>query len=153
MKLGRVLILLAGFVPALLASGLILVSLDAQGVGIVDGVVVDAAGPVFTVRGTVADAEGNIVLNGNTGAGTGATLLATVTPESGTAATGGLTAGNEVAVEAFLEGRLEFPAIAALIASILAKCPGCRPDTLEEILQSDGEARRRSREKLADFDI
>lgn len=64
-----------------------------------------------------------------------------------------LNAANEIAVQAFLDGRIPFSAIAALIASVLAECRASSPGTLEEIIGADREARQKAREKLADFAI
>jgi 1-deoxy-D-xylulose-5-phosphate reductoisomerase len=64
-----------------------------------------------------------------------------------------LNAANEIAVQAFLDGRIPFSAIAALIASVLAECRAPSPGTLEEIIGADREARQKAREKLADFAI
>jgi 1-deoxy-D-xylulose-5-phosphate reductoisomerase len=59
-----------------------------------------------------------------------------------------LNAANEVAVEAFLERRIGFPAIPVLIESVLAKCASSAPGNLEAILEMDQEARAVTREKL-----
>ena len=64
-----------------------------------------------------------------------------------------LNAANEIAVQAFLDGRIRFSAIAVLIASVLAECRASSPGTLEEIIGADREARQKAREKLADFTI
>lgn len=64
-----------------------------------------------------------------------------------------LNAANEIAVQAFLDGRISFSAIAALIASVLAECRASSPGTIEEIIAADREARQKAREKLADFAI
>jgi 1-deoxy-D-xylulose-5-phosphate reductoisomerase len=64
-----------------------------------------------------------------------------------------LNAANEVAVQAFLDGRIPFPAIAGIIEAVLAKCTDSAPDSLEAILQIDGKARAVTREKLSSFAI
>ncbi|HUW73747.1 MAG TPA: 1-deoxy-D-xylulose-5-phosphate reductoisomerase [Methyloceanibacter sp.] len=59
-----------------------------------------------------------------------------------------LNAANEVAVAAFLDKRLGFLAIAGLVESILAACPdliGVTPQTADDVLEIDEEARRRAR--------
>jgi len=59
-----------------------------------------------------------------------------------------LNAANEVAVEAFLDNRLGFLAIAGLVETTLAGSPdliALSPQTVGEILEIDEEARRRAR--------
>jgi 1-deoxy-D-xylulose-5-phosphate reductoisomerase len=53
-----------------------------------------------------------------------------------------LNAANEIAVAAFLDGTLPFPAIARIIESTLERCPAGTPDSIEAILALDSEARR-----------
>ncbi len=53
-----------------------------------------------------------------------------------------LNAANEVAVEAFLCGRLRFTAIARLIAETLQQVPSGDADSLEAVLEADARARR-----------
>jgi 1-deoxy-D-xylulose-5-phosphate reductoisomerase len=57
-----------------------------------------------------------------------------------------LNAANEVAVHAFLEGRLNFPDIATVIESVLTKTAGGPIGSLDDVLQADTEARSRARE-------
>jgi 1-deoxy-D-xylulose-5-phosphate reductoisomerase len=52
-----------------------------------------------------------------------------------------LNAANETAVGLFLDRRLGFLDIAAVVEETLASLPGCRPDGLEAILATDAEAR------------
>ena len=52
-----------------------------------------------------------------------------------------LNAANEVAVEAFLEGRLDFPGIPRLIAGVLERMPCAPAQDLEALLALDVEAR------------
>ena len=52
-----------------------------------------------------------------------------------------LNAANEVAVQAFLEESIAFTDIPRVIESTLASCASREPDTLEEVLALDGEAR------------
>ncbi len=52
-----------------------------------------------------------------------------------------LNAANEVAVERFLEGRLQFTAIAAVIDETLSQLAGRVGQTLDELLSLDAEAR------------
>jgi 1-deoxy-D-xylulose-5-phosphate reductoisomerase len=53
-----------------------------------------------------------------------------------------LNAANEVAVEAFLSGRIAFPRIWKLVAEVLEKCPHTEHPTLETLLATDAEARQ-----------
>ena len=53
-----------------------------------------------------------------------------------------LSAANEVAVEAFLEGAISWPAIAEIIDGVLQDDPVQRADSLESVLEADGRARR-----------
>jgi 1-deoxy-D-xylulose-5-phosphate reductoisomerase len=53
-----------------------------------------------------------------------------------------LNAANEVAVEAFLGGRIAFPGIWKLVAEVLEKCPHTEHPSLETLLATDAEARR-----------
>jgi len=64
-----------------------------------------------------------------------------------------LNAANEVAVQAFLDRRIRFPAIAAIIESILAKCQSPAPGDLDAILELDREARAVTRENLPHYAI
>ena len=64
-----------------------------------------------------------------------------------------LNAANEVAVQAFLDRRIRFPAIAAIIESILAKCQSAAPGDLDAILELDREARAVTRENLPHYAI
>jgi 1-deoxy-D-xylulose-5-phosphate reductoisomerase len=60
-----------------------------------------------------------------------------------------LSAANEVAVEAFLGGRISWVAIAGVIEAVLAAHDGGTADTLEGVLDADAEARRRAAELVA----
>lgn len=59
-----------------------------------------------------------------------------------------LNAANEVAVEAFLAGRLAFTAIPELIARVIAEMSVSAADELATILATDQEARERARSLL-----
>jgi 1-deoxy-D-xylulose-5-phosphate reductoisomerase len=56
-----------------------------------------------------------------------------------------LNAANEVAVEAFLERRIRFTAIAELVAAVLAAVPNGGIDSLEAVLEADRLARDAAR--------
>jgi 1-deoxy-D-xylulose-5-phosphate reductoisomerase len=53
-----------------------------------------------------------------------------------------LNAADEIAVAAFLEKRLSFLGIAAVIESVLEKMPRASMTSIEDVLQADSEARR-----------
>jgi 1-deoxy-D-xylulose-5-phosphate reductoisomerase len=53
-----------------------------------------------------------------------------------------LNAANELAVEAFLAGRLRFTSIADVIADVLQRLPARDPSTLDDLLDADAAARR-----------
>ena len=57
-------------------------------------------------------------------------------------------AADEVAVGAFLEGRLAFTGIARVIEEVLGRMPRKRPGSIEDVLAADGEARRLAREEV-----
>ena len=59
-----------------------------------------------------------------------------------------LNAANEVAVHAFLERRIGFLDIAAVVPETLAALPGRALDSLETVRAVDGEARARAEEAL-----
>jgi 1-deoxy-D-xylulose-5-phosphate reductoisomerase len=59
-----------------------------------------------------------------------------------------LNAANEVAVEAFLDGRLNFLSIPAVIESVMARGIAGPMQSLDDVLQADAEARIRAREAL-----
>lgn len=53
-----------------------------------------------------------------------------------------LNAANEVAVDAFLNRRIGFLDIAAVVEAVLLRIGSCRADTLDDVMGLDGEARR-----------
>ena len=57
-------------------------------------------------------------------------------------------AADEVAVGAFLEGRLAFTGIARVIEEVLGRMPRKRPGSIDEVLAADAEARRLAREEV-----
>ena len=59
-----------------------------------------------------------------------------------------LNAADEVAVAAFLERRLPFLGIPEVIERVLARTPRAQFVRMEEVLQTDGEARRMAREEV-----
>ena len=66
--------------------------------------------------------------------------------EAGGAAPAVLNAANEVAVDAFLDRRLEFTRIARVAEATVAACAGQAPRTLDDVLELDGVARTRAAE-------
>jgi 1-deoxy-D-xylulose-5-phosphate reductoisomerase len=60
-----------------------------------------------------------------------------------------LNAANEVAVQAFLDRRLNFPDIPRVIESVLRAMPSGAIGSLEDVLAADAEARRRLSEQLS----
>jgi 1-deoxy-D-xylulose-5-phosphate reductoisomerase len=59
-----------------------------------------------------------------------------------------LNAANEVAVEAFLERRLNFPGIATVIEAVVERGTGGVIGGLEDVLAADAESRVRARERI-----
>jgi 1-deoxy-D-xylulose-5-phosphate reductoisomerase len=53
-----------------------------------------------------------------------------------------LNAANEVAVSAFLEGRIRWLSIAQVVEEVLAKFPGGSATTVEEVIDADARARK-----------
>ncbi|MGL4397036.1 MAG: 1-deoxy-D-xylulose-5-phosphate reductoisomerase [Hyphomicrobium sp.] len=66
-----------------------------------------------------------------------------------------LNAANEIAVAAFLERRLSFPGIAALVEATLEKAEGrgdlCELGCLEDVLAVDASARRLAQDQLSRY--
>ena len=65
--------------------------------------------------------------------------------EAGGAATCILNAADEIAVEAFLEGKIGFPSISEIVSETLSKMPAREPRTVGEILEIDRESREVAR--------
>jgi 1-deoxy-D-xylulose-5-phosphate reductoisomerase len=79
-----------------------------------------------------------------------ALALARAALEAGGAAPAILNAANEVAVAAFLDGRVGFLEIAAIVADTMARYQPEAPDTLEAVLAVDAEARAVARARVED---
>ena len=60
-----------------------------------------------------------------------------------------LNAANEVAVAAFLEGKLRFTAIAQVIEDVLLRVPAAAADSLEAVLEADRSARAAAADGVA----
>src|SRR3974390_3260066 len=65
--------------------------------------------------------------------------------EAGGAKTIALNAADEVAVAAFLDGALGFEDIPATIEAVLRETPAHKPESIEQVLDMDSDARRRAR--------
>ena len=76
--------------------------------------------------------------------------LAREAARAGGTATCTLNAANEVAVHAFLAGRLRFLDIASVIEETLAELPGERIHSFEALGEADGRARRVAAELVAE---
>jgi 1-deoxy-D-xylulose-5-phosphate reductoisomerase len=74
--------------------------------------------------------------------------LAYTALRAGGTAPAALNAANEVAVEAFLAGRLPFTAIPGVIEGTMAGMEMLQGGTLQEILESDAIARRKASERI-----
>jgi len=75
--------------------------------------------------------------------------LAFAAAEKGGAHCIALNAADEVAVEAFLEGRIPFTGIPRTIEEVLASTPEAHPATIAEVLAVDREARQMAHARLA----
>jgi 1-deoxy-D-xylulose-5-phosphate reductoisomerase len=65
--------------------------------------------------------------------------------EAGGAKTVALNAADEVAVAAFLEGKIPFLGIPATIQAVLDETPAHKPESISEVLSMDSEARELAR--------
>jgi len=68
--------------------------------------------------------------------------------EAGGAKTIALNAADEVAVAAFLDGTLGFEDIPATIDDVLRETPARKPESIEQVLDMDADARRRARHRI-----
>jgi 1-deoxy-D-xylulose-5-phosphate reductoisomerase len=69
--------------------------------------------------------------------------------EAGGAATCTLNAADEIAVEAFLEGKIGFPSIYEIVSETLSGVPARNPETIGEVLEIDRESRETARTLVA----
>jgi 1-deoxy-D-xylulose-5-phosphate reductoisomerase len=65
--------------------------------------------------------------------------------ETGGSAACTLNAADEIAVEAFLEGRISFPGIAEVVEETLSRVPVREPRSVGEVLEIDEESRAAAR--------
>jgi 1-deoxy-D-xylulose-5-phosphate reductoisomerase len=77
--------------------------------------------------------------------------LAYEAAEAGGAACIALNAADEIAVEAFLEGSIAFTAIPRTIEAVLGATPSKHPETIQEVLELDAEARRKAKSVVSGF--
>lgn len=70
--------------------------------------------------------------------------LAYAAGRAGGAAPAWLSAANEVAVDAFLEGLISWTEIADVCRAVLDEYDGVAPDTVHDVIAADGSARRRA---------
>ncbi len=75
--------------------------------------------------------------------------LAREAAQAGQSAPALLNAANEVAVEAFLQGRLRYPQIASMIEAVLQQQPVVALNDLEAVFEADGKARELAGQWLA----
>jgi 1-deoxy-D-xylulose-5-phosphate reductoisomerase len=59
-----------------------------------------------------------------------------------------LNAADEIAVAAFLQGRIRFPAIARVVEETLNRMPYREPASISAIMEADGDARRKAQEVI-----
>ncbi len=75
--------------------------------------------------------------------------LAYEAAEASPAACVALNASDEIAVAAFLEGRIPFPGIPRTIERVLELTPAARPESIRDVLAADERARECARSVLA----
>jgi 1-deoxy-D-xylulose-5-phosphate reductoisomerase len=75
--------------------------------------------------------------------------LAYEAAEAGGSKTVALNAADEVAVAAFLEGKIGFDEIPRIIEDVLGETPSGKLESIAKVLQADSEARRCGQERIA----
>jgi 1-deoxy-D-xylulose-5-phosphate reductoisomerase len=75
--------------------------------------------------------------------------LAYEAAEAGGAKTVALNAADEVAVAAFLEGKIGFNDIPRIIEDVLAITDSGKPESIAKVLEADAEARRYAKERVS----
>jgi 1-deoxy-D-xylulose-5-phosphate reductoisomerase len=75
--------------------------------------------------------------------------LAYAALQDGGTAPAALNAANEIAVAAFLDGQLRYPAIPEVIAQAMQRVPAARADSLDAVLDIDRRARQAAREAVS----
>jgi 1-deoxy-D-xylulose-5-phosphate reductoisomerase len=76
--------------------------------------------------------------------------LAYEAQERGGSATCTLNAADEIAVEAFLAGKIPFPAIAETVEETLNRQPLREPQNIQQVIEADLEAREVARQVVAE---
>jgi 1-deoxy-D-xylulose-5-phosphate reductoisomerase len=76
--------------------------------------------------------------------------LAYEAQEQGGSATCTLNAADEVAVEAFLAGKIPFPAIAQVVENTLSRQMSCEPATIKDVIAVDEASRTTARQVVAE---
>jgi 1-deoxy-D-xylulose-5-phosphate reductoisomerase len=77
--------------------------------------------------------------------------LAYEAAQAGGAACIALNAADEIAVDAFLEGSIAFTSIPRTIEAVLEATPSKHPETIQEVLELDAEARRMAKSVVSGF--
>ena len=77
--------------------------------------------------------------------------LAYQAQEQGGSATCTVNAADEIAVQAFLDGAIGFPAIADVVEETLARQPGREPRTIEEVIEVDRQSREVARKIVGEY--
>lgn len=75
--------------------------------------------------------------------------LARAAMKAGGTAPAALNAANEVAVEAFLDGRTNFYGVTSCVEGVLERHENCARPALQDVLEADARARQLARELLA----
>jgi len=75
--------------------------------------------------------------------------LAYEAAEAGGAKTVALNAADEVAVAGFLEGKIRFDQIPAIIEEVLAGTHSATPESIAQVLEADADARRYAEQRVA----
>ena len=77
--------------------------------------------------------------------------LAYQAQEQGGSATCTVNAADEIAVQAFLDGAINFPAIAEVVEETLTRQPGREPRTIEEVIEVDRQSREVARKIVGEY--
>lgn len=77
--------------------------------------------------------------------------LAYQAQEAGGSATCTVNAADEIAVQAFLDGMIGFPAIAEVVEETLTRQPGREPQTIEEVIEIDRQSREVARKIVGEY--
>ena len=77
--------------------------------------------------------------------------LAYQAQQAGGSATCTVNAADEIAVQAFLDGAIGFPAIAEVVEETLTRQPGQEPQTIEEVVEIDRQSRQVARKIVEEY--